>query len=111
MGEVSCGWEMISRPWAQALRRYCIDLRTIDNSRFPWNSIHLLLKSEGIGKGLMGYPIEQSRVQYVLLWRFYQTNSFSHPVRETPDIEHATENPLTIMKMHRFKVQSTCCFS
>lgn len=41
----------------------------------------------------LSHRAEQSRVQYVLLWRFYQTNSFSHPVRETPDIEHATETP------------------
>jgi hypothetical protein len=59
---------------------------------------------EGIGKSLMGYPIEQSRV--CVIKGFYQTNLFSHPVRETPDIEHATKTLLTIMKMHRFKVQS-----
>jgi hypothetical protein len=41
--------------------------------------------------GLMGYTIEQSRVCVIM--EIYQTNSFSHPVRETPDIEHATENP------------------
>jgi hypothetical protein len=52
----------------------------------------------------MGYPIEQSRV--CVIKGFYQTNLFSHPVRETPDIEHATKTLLTIMKMHRFKVQS-----